>query len=443
MRAVSSDKLQERRASRRARKTTTAEAPTGAAYTASDIARLANGAPLPARASAEGGIGRLVSMKKSNALYRVEHDRLATKVFLSVLVLLALVFLSLGVMGAAGQGYAYSSAYQVYSPVQVAQALYEHVYNGLAVLTHAWSAHSNEWIRANVPGYWAVVDRAGVVGITLICAVLLAVSGMLYQNVFKNPIAGPGMLGVSSGVSLGMMLMVALYSGAAPSMVGTRYAFCYAFGAAILVFVMAAGRKLSGRGKPFDIVTMLLIGSILSQLLGFIVSYMTLFVMDESDYATFYTMSQMLVVDTSAVSWVALGIAFLASMAPVVLNRYKLNALAFDDQEARMMGLSLTKMRAIALICGAIMILAAQIHVGMVSLVSLVVPFLARSWFGCEFNKQLIGNVCIGTVLLLACRDICDLIPFVGDGLAIGSVVSVVAMPLFVVVMARQMREWK
>ena len=89
------------------------------------------------------------------------------------------------------------------------------------------------------------------------------------------------------------------------------------------------------------------------------------------------------------------------------------------------------------------MILAAQIHVGMVSLVSLVVPFLARGWFGCEFNKQLIGNVCIGTVLLLACRDICDLIPFVGDGLAIGSVVSVVAMPLFVVVMARQMREWK
>ena len=440
----SSDKREERRQARRARKTTTSEAPLGAAYTATDIARLSNGAPLPARASAaQGGIRRLVSMKKSNTLYRAEHDRLATKVFLSILALAVLVFLSLGIMGAAGQSSAYSSAYQVYSPIQVAQALYEHAYNGLAVLAHAWSAHSNEWIRANVPGYWAIVDRAGVIGITLICAVLLAVSGMLYQNVFKNPIAGPGMLGVSSGVSLGMMLMVALYSGAAPSMVGTRYAFCYAFGAAILVFVMVTGRKLSGRGKPFDIVTMLLIGSILSQLLGFIVSYMTLFVMDESDYATFYTMSQMLVVDTSVVSWVALGIAAVVSMVPVVVNRYRLNALAFDDQEARMMGLSLTKMRAIALICGAVMILAAQIHVGMVSLVSLVVPFLSRSWFGCEFNKQLIGNVCIGTVLLLACRDICDLIPFVGDGLAIGSVVSVVAMPLFVVVMARQMREWK
>ena len=317
---MSSASKEEERAARHARKTTTAEAPVGAAYTASDIARLRNGAPLPARASTQGGIRRLVGMKKSNALYRAEHDRLATKVFLSMLTLAVLVFLSLGVMGAAGQSYPYSSAYQVYSPVQVAQALYEHAYNGLAVITHAWPAHSNEWIRANVPGYWAVIDRAGVIGITLICAVLLAVSGMLYQNVFKNPIAGPGMLGVSSGVNLGMMLMVAFYSGAAPSMVGTRYALCYAFGAAILVFVMVAGRKLSWRGKPFDIVTMLLIGSILSQLLGFIVSYMTLFVMDESDYATFYTMSQMLAVDTSIVSWVALGIATLVSMVPVVVN---------------------------------------------------------------------------------------------------------------------------
>lgn len=444
MRAVSSDKRNGAKASCKSRKNTTTDAPAGVAYTAADIARLTNGGALPARASAsQGGIKHLVSMKKSNALYRAEHDRLATKVFLSLLLLAVLAFLSLGVMGAAGQSYPYSDAYQVYSPVQVAQALYEHAYNGLAVLTHAWSAHSNEWIRANVPGYWAVTERAGVIGITLLCAILLSVSGMLYQNVFKNPIAGPTMLGVSSGVSLGMMLMVALYSGAAPSMVGTRYALCYALGAVVLVFVMLAGRRLSGRGKPFDVVTMLLIGSILSQLLGFIVSYVTLYVMDEADYATYYTMSQMLVVDTSVVSWVALGIAVAVSLIPVVVNRYKLNALAFDDQEARMMGLSLTKMRAIALICGGIMILAAQIHVGMVSLVSLIVPFLSRSWFGCEFNKQLIGNVCIGTVLLLACRDICDLIPFVGDGLAIGSVVSVVAMPLFVVVMARQMREWE
>ena len=416
----------------------------GLQYTSSDIARLRNGAPVPAKAAGgQGVLPRRVSMRKSNALYRREHDALATKVFVSMLILLVLVFLSLGIMGAAGQNYTYTAKYMVYTPVEVAQALFEHAYNAVAVLTHWFPAHTNEWILENVPGYWAIVQRAGVVGITLICAVLLAVSGMLYQNVFHNPIAGPGMLGAGSGVSLGMMLMVALYSAAAPSMIEQRYQLCYGLGAAVLIFVLVAGKKLSGRGRPYDIVTMLLIGSILSQLLGFIVSYMTLFVMDEADYAVYYTMSQMLTVDTSAISWAMLGIASAASFIPVFLNRYKLNALAFDEQEARMLGIDCTRMRFLALLCGAIMILAAQIHVGMVSLVSLIVPFLSRSLFGCEFNKQLIGNVCIGTILLLVCRDITDLIPFVGDGLAIGSIMSVVAMPLFVVVMARQMRGWE
>ena len=206
---------------------------------------------------------------------------------------------------------------------------------------------------------------------------------------------------------------------------------------------MLAGRRLSGKGKPFDIVTMLLIGSILSQLLGFIVSYVTLFLMDEETYQIYFTISQMLVVDTSLISWMALGIATAVSFIPVIMLRYKFTALALDEADVRTLGLNITVLRGIALICGAIMILAAQIHVGMVSLVALVVPFLSRSWFGCEFNKQLIGNVCIGTVLLLVARDITDLIPFIGDGLAIGSVMSIVALPLFVMVMAKHMRGWE
>ncbi len=108
-----------------------------------------------------------------------------------------------------------------------------------------------------------------------------------------------------------------------------------------------------------------------------------------------------------------------------------------------MLGLNYGGLRAAALLCGSVMILAAQVHVGMVSLVSLIVPFLARSLFGCESSRQLIGNLCIGPILLLVCRDITDLIPFIGDGLAIGSVASIVMLPLFVVVMARQMRGWE
>ena len=413
-----------------------------AQFDASDVARLRNGRRIPSAAStARGGIRRTISMKESNALYRAEHDKLAVKVSIFVVAIVLLSFFALCFTGAAGQNFTYCHAYTYYTPFEVAKALYYHAYNAIAVSTHWFSAMPNEWLLENVNGYWAIVQRAGVVGITLICAFLLSVSGMLYQNAFKNPMAGPGMLGVGSGVSLGMMLLVVLYGSMAPAMIAERYLYCYLLGAAILIFVIAAGKKLSGPGKPYDIVTMLLIGSIFSQLLGFIVSYVTLFLMDESDYLTFYTMSQMLVVDTSTLSWISLGTAMAVSFIPIVFLRYKMNVLSFDAQEARMMGIEYGRMRGIALICGAIMILAAQIHVGGVGLISLVVPILSRSLFGCEFNKQLIGNLCIGPTLLLVCRIVTDAIPFIGDGLAIGSIASVVIAPLFVVAMLKTQKD--
>lgn len=407
--------------------------------TAADIARFG-----VFRSRVGGGRGGKdgIALASTERLVDEERRTLRRKVIGWMVALAVLAYLSLGVMGAAGGGID-SDAYQVFTPWEVGYALWMHVYNLFGSLSHLYNPHPMSWLLENVPGYYAIPERAGVVGITLVCAVLLGVSGMLYQNVFRNPIAGPGMLGVSSGVSLGLMALVWIYGASASGMLAERYMLCYGCGAAILIFVVAAGRKLSGKGKPFDIVTMLLLGSILSQLLGFVVSYVTLYVMDPDYYQIYYTLSAMLVVDASPVSWACLGVAFAISFIPVWLLRFRMNALAFEEQEVKLFGINFTLLRAVALVCGAIMILAAQVHTGSVALISLIVPFLSRSWFGCEFRKQLAGNVCIGTVLLLICRDIVDLIPFVGDGIAIGSAVSVVALPLFIVIMAKQMRGWE
>ena len=414
-------------------------------FGSSDIARLVNGSPLPERAGrGSSAVRRRLSMKQTNAMARADQAKVNGRVAVSVVLLLVIGFLSLGIMGAMGQNYAYTGAYAFYSPIEVAHALAERAYNAVGELTHQWTPHSNEWIRDNVNGYWGIWHRLGVVGITLMCGILLSVSGMLYQNVFRNPLAGPGMLGASSGVSLGIMLLVILYGTSAAGMLRERYLYCYGFGAIILLLVVLAGRKLSGKGKPFDIITMLLIGSIFGQLAGFVQQYVILFVYtdDEAIQNVFIELTQMLTVDTSPLSWACLLIAFAISFIPVYLMRYRMNALAFEEEEVRLFGINFTRLRAVALICGAIMLLGAQIHTGMVGMVSMIVPFMSRSWFGTEFSKQLTGNVCIGTVLLLVCRDITDCIPFVGDGLGVGMIVQVVAMPLFVIIMAKHLNSW-
>ena len=418
----------------------------GAQYTSADIARLQNGQVLPERALAGGGsVRRVLSMRETARRVAADRRKTRVRVVLSVVALLVICYFSLGIMGAMGQDYGYSYAYAFYTPAEVAAALYEHAYNALAALTHQWAPHSNEWIRDNVPGYWAIGHRAGVIGVTILCGILLSVAGMLYQNVFRNPLAGPGILGASSGVNLGMLLLVVLYGTAAPDMLRERYLFCYGFGAAILVFVVAAGKKLSGKGKPFDIVTMLLVGGIFGQLAGFVQQYVVLFLYgdDETIQNVFIELTQMLVVDTSALSWICLAIAFCISFIPIYLMRFRMNALAFEEEEVRLFGLNFTRLRATALISGAIMVLAAQIHTGMVGMVSMIVPFMARSWFGTEFSKQLTGSICIGTLLLVICRDITDCIPFVGDGLGIGMIVSIVVMPLFAVIMAKHLNSWE
>ncbi|MCD8317177.1 MAG: iron ABC transporter permease, partial [Eggerthellaceae bacterium] len=364
---------------------------------ASDIARLDNGAALPPKGL--GGVGTIRLMLGEAAVEqarRADAMPIRRKVILSVVILVILFFFSLGVMGAGGAYYPYSEAYDIYGPDQVIYALWMRIYNLFGQMTSLYVPKSNEWLLENVPGYWAVFQRLGVVIITLVCAILLSTAGMLYQMAFRNPLAGPGMLGVSSGSSVAMVILVALYGGTAASMVTDRYVLTYSIGATILIFVLWAGRKLSGKGRPLDIMSMILIGMMLSQLLGFVTEYVTLFVMDDTEYAMYFDLVQMLIVDTSYVSWISLALAFAIGFLPVFFMRRSMNCLGMPEAEARVLGVEPRRIRMVALVCGALMLLAASVHTGVVALVSLLVPFLSRQWFGREFTRQLAGCVCIG-----------------------------------------------
>lgn len=366
-----------------------------------------------------------------------ERRKLRKKAALFCLAIIVLAYVSCGIMGAYDH-------YMVFNPAEVTAAFLADIHDLVGGVTHLWAPYTDEQLAEMFPTAANVVvwERAGVVLLTLLCGALLAVSGMLFQNVFKNPLAGPGMLGVSSGVSLGVVVLVMMYGTAAAAMTSMRLALCYLFGAAILAFVMGAGKWISG-ARPFNLVDMLLVGSITAQLLGVVSSFIVLWILDDEAYITYFTISQMLVVDTSLATWVALAVALVASFVPIWLLLFRMNALAFSDTEIRLMGISPAGIKGIALLCGSIMILAAQAHVGMIGMVTLVVPFLARSWFGCEMRKQFAGNVLLGPLLVLLCRDVADLIPFVGDGIGIGSVVGIVILPIIIYVFARGSRAWE
>ena len=83
-----------------------------------------------------------------------------------------------------------------------------------------------------------------------------------------------------------------------------------------------------------------------------------------------------------------------------------MNALSFMPEEMRLAGVNAQRMRALALVCGTIAMVTAQLQVGTVAMATLVVPHVSRAVFGSEFRKQFAGATMIGAAVLVAGRVI-------------------------------------
>lgn len=374
-----------------------------------------------------------IDFRTSSDLLQEERRALRKKLIILVAALVVLFFLSLSIS---------VSEYEYYSPLEVLSCLGLRIQMFFQdVFTTATPLNVTQAMEIQ-PHYYEVMTRFGISLMTVICGVLLALAGTLYQNVFRNPIAAPTMLGVSSGINMGLIALVLLFQSSASYMTGYRYLFCYGGAILVLLVVMLSGRAVSGR-RSFSVVDMLLVGSIISQLLGTVTTYIGYFYMDDTLWEVYYLISEQIKVNTEVISYISLFTVFVVGVVPIFLLRFSLNAMSFSDTDSKFLGVNANRLRFISLVCGSIMVIAAQIHCGMIAMVSLVVPHLSRFLFGAEFKKQFFGNILIGALLLLFCRNIAAMIPFLEDGLPIGTVVSFVTMPIFVWMLAIQQRSWE
>lgn len=290
------------------------------------------------------------------------------------------------------------------------------------------------------PYYSDTVLQVQLVFKYLACGALLAVSGMLYQNAFKNPIAAPSMLGVTNGINFALLILVLQFGYEAYTHTDLYYVYSIIGGIVVLVVVLLGGKWISGKGR-FNTVNLILMGTIVSQLLGVLMQYIQADFMDETQWDAFYLLQNA----TGALGpWMygTLAVGGLAALVPIVIYRFRLNLISFSDDETRILGVDPTKLRIVALSCGSLMVLVATLNAGQVAMVSLVVPFVVRAVFGSEFRKQLGGNLLMGALVLLVCGDLSTLIVFDGLPVGLGPVVSIAVIPLFVWMMAINQKTW-
>ena len=199
---------------------------------------------------------------------------------------------------------------------------------------------------------------------------------------------------------------------------------------------------MTGKRRPVNIVNLLLIATILNQIIGVLITYITMAYFTFDQWEAFSTMSEGLDVSFSPVSWIMLLITCVVGLVPVAAMRFRLNALNFEDSEMRLMGVDANRLRIVAIVCGTVLLMGAQVEMGTVAMLALVVPHVSRMIFGAEFRKQFWGNVLLGAALLVFCRDIVSFIPYIGSIIPVSLVVNFVVLPFFVWMLATQQRNW-
>jgi iron complex transport system permease protein len=369
----------------------------------------------------------------SVSIYETAQRRLRRRFLLAGLGLLLLffVFLSLGV-----------TSIRLLSPVQTVRNLWLAIRLALAKVLH-WSLYDERLtLIQQSAGYLETMTRLEGGILAMVLGAVLAVSGTVFQCVFRNPIAGPSLLGVSSGVSIGNLLLVLQFSTLATSMTTLRFLYGYGCSLALLGLIFLVG-WIAGRGKS-SVTEMLLTGCIVSRVATKLVSTIQYYYLDETDYLTLQEMSLYGTGIGNTKGALFLLLALLAGMVPLLLLRNSLNLATFSDEEARCMGLRTGWLRVLGLVCSTILMIAAQIHCGDVGMLAMLVPHLCRYLFGANTKDLVVGSIVLGAWIMLVCRFIialCAFHPYLSV-LSVSTLVSVFAMPLMMLVMLKYRRGW-
>lgn len=250
----------------------------------------------------------------------------------------------------------------------------------------------------------------------------LSASGAAYQGMFKNPMVSPGILGVSAGASLGAALAILLSCG----IVGIQFgAFAGGMLAVALTYFVSAWLGKRGDTTLVLILTGIIVGMLFT-------SFLSLIKYAADPYTklpaiTYWLMGSLASVngrDVSAALWpVGLGLFLL------LLLRWNLNVMSFGDEEAKALGVNTARLRLLVIVCATLMTASAVAISGVIGLVGLVVPHLARLLVGPDYERLLPAATLLGSLFLLVVDNLARTLYAVE--IPLGILTSFIGAPFF------------
>ncbi|WP_128292177.1 FecCD family ABC transporter permease [Afifella aestuarii] len=265
----------------------------------------------------------------------------------------------------------------------------------------------------------------------------LAVSGAVMQGLFRNPLADPGLVGVSAGAGLGAIIIIVLGSGALAPVIAPLgiYALPFAafFGGLLTTWILY---QVATRRGQTSIATMLLAGIALGALAG-AVSGILVFLANDAQLRdlTFWGLGSL-----AGASWVkiaAAGPIIVAALLAAPFLARSLNAMALGEAAAHHLGIPVQRMKLIAIVTVSAATGASVAVSGGIGFVGIVVPHLLRLLIGPDNRYLLPASALLGAVMLLLADAISRTIVAPAE-FPIGIVTAAVGAPFFLWILLRR-----
>ncbi|MEO9893443.1 iron ABC transporter permease [Aurantibacter sp.] len=265
----------------------------------------------------------------------------------------------------------------------------------------------------------------------------LALSGLLMQTLFRNPLAGPFVLGISSGASLGAAILI-MGSTVLASFISFNFinditlAIASSIGSfLVLLVVLAVATKVK------DTMALLIIGLMFGSITAAIVSVLSYFTnaekLQQYIYWSFGSLGNL--------SWQQLLLVFILVLVGICISIFSiksLNALLLGENYARSLGVNMNKSRYLIIIATGILAGSITAFAGPIAFVGLAVPHLTRQIFNTTNHKILIPAVLIyGAILMLLCDTIAQL-PSSANVLPINAITSIIGAPIVIWLLLRK-----
>jgi iron complex transport system permease protein len=291
------------------------------------------------------------------------------------------------------------------------------------------------WLRGAplTPAQALVMElRLPRVALAALVGACLATAGVLYQALFRNALADPYILGVSSGAGLGAALAFSIAGTGALALVAPPLA---AFAGALLTILLVAA--LATRRGVMDALSLLLAGVAVSYTLAALTSFVLVVRREQMSRIVFWMMGGLQGATWTQVGMVAAMLA--AGLAVAFVFARELNVMLLGDERAGVLGVDVERVKRIILAAASLVVSAAVSVSGLIGFVGLMTPHAARLVLGPDHRLLVPASVLSGAIVMVL-ADLIARVVLAPVELPVGIVTALAGGPVFVWLLVRSRR---